>query len=100
MTKQEVLEIFVKEGRFMTPDAVCRQLRGFHHRCSVYSYLFRLRKQGLLVRQTIYGRIAYQISQRGIARLQFFKSQSNGSQNPSHDSSIGMVSRGSEKRSS
>jgi hypothetical protein len=98
MTKQEVLEIFARERRSMTPDAVCRQLRGFHHRCSVYSYLFRLHKQGLLVRQTIYGRIAYQISQRGIARLQFFKSQSNGSQSHSHVSSIGMVSRGLEKR--
>jgi hypothetical protein len=82
----------------MTPDAVCRQLRGFHHRCSVYSYLFRLHKQGLLHRQVVHSRIAYQISQRGIARLQFFKSQSSGSQNPSHDLSIGMGSRGLEKR--
>ena len=95
MTKQEVLEIFVREGHFMTPDEVCRQLRGFHHRCSVYSYLFRLHKQGLLHREVVHGRIAYQISQRGIARLQFFKSQSNGSQNHS----IGMASHGLEKRS-
>jgi Fe2+ or Zn2+ uptake regulation protein len=75
MTKQEVLEVFFQSGRCVTPDAVCRQLRGFHHRSSVYSYLFRLHKQGLLLRQTVHGRIAYQISQRGIARLQFFKSQ-------------------------
>jgi Fe2+ or Zn2+ uptake regulation protein len=75
MTKQEVLEIFVKEGRFIPPDAVCRQLRGFHHRSSVYSYLFRLHKQGLLLRGVIHDRIAYQISQRGIERLRFFHHQ-------------------------
>lgn len=75
MTKQEVLEIIVHNQRGMTPDAVCRQLRGFHHRCSVYSYLFRLHKQGLLQRQILHGRIAYRISQRGIERLQFFQSQ-------------------------
>jgi len=75
MTKQEVLEVFFQSGRYVTPDAVCRQLRGFHHRSSVYSYLFRLHKQGLLLRQTVHGRIAYQISQRGIQRLHFFRSQ-------------------------
>jgi Fe2+ or Zn2+ uptake regulation protein len=75
MTKQEVLNILSQHGGWLTPDAVCRQLRGFHHRCSVYSYLFRLHKQGLLLRQTVYGRIAYQISQRGIERLKFFRSR-------------------------
>jgi hypothetical protein len=75
MTKQEVLEIFVQEGRFITPDAVCRQLHGFHYRSSVYSYLFRLHKQGLLLRGTVIGRVAYRISQRGIERLRFFRSQ-------------------------
>jgi len=75
MTKQEVLEIILRSGRCVTPDSVCRRLRGFHHRCSVYSYLFRLHKQGLLLRQTVHGRIAYQISQRGIERLAFFRSQ-------------------------
>jgi Fe2+ or Zn2+ uptake regulation protein len=75
MTKQEVLEIFLKNGSAMTPDAICRQLRGFHFRSSVYSYLFRLHKQGLLIRLTLYGRVAYQISQRGIERLRFFQSQ-------------------------
>jgi hypothetical protein len=73
MTKQEVLEIFDKANRFIRPDAVFMQVRGFHHRSSVYSYLFRLHKQGLLHRQLIYGRIAYRISQRGTERLQFFR---------------------------
>jgi Fe2+ or Zn2+ uptake regulation protein len=75
MTKQEVLQVLFGSGDWMTPDTVCRQLRGFHHRSSVYSYLFRLHRQGLLLRQTVHGRLAYQISQRGIERLQFFKSQ-------------------------
>ena len=75
MTKREVLEIFFENGRPLTPDAVCRQLSGFHFRSSVYSYLFRLHKQGLLLRQTLYGRVAYEISGRGIERLRFFRSQ-------------------------
>ena len=75
MTKQEVLEIFAKASGFIPPDAICRQLRGFHHRSSVYSYLFRLNKQGLLYRQVIRGRIVYQITQRGIERLRFFQHQ-------------------------
>lgn len=75
MTKQEVLEILFQNAVSVTPDAVCRQLRGFHHRSSVYSYLFRLHKQGLLLRQTVQGRIAYQISHRGIERLRFLRSR-------------------------
>jgi DNA-binding transcriptional regulator PaaX len=75
MTKREVLEIFEREQAFAVPDTVCRQLRGFNHRSSVYSYLFRLHRQGLLLRQKIRGRIAYQISQRGIERLRFLQSQ-------------------------
>ena len=75
MTKHEVLEIFFESGRPLTPDAVCRQLRGFHFRSSVYSYLFRLHKQGLLLRAPLYGRVAYQISERGIERLRFFRFQ-------------------------
>jgi Fe2+ or Zn2+ uptake regulation protein len=74
MTKREVLEIFLQSAYFVTPDAICRQLHEFHHRSSVYSYLFRLHKQGLLLRQTIHGRIAYRISQRGIERLGFLRS--------------------------
>lgn len=76
MTKQEVLEIFSARDSVLTPDSVCRQLRGFHFRSSVYSYLFRLQKQGLLLRQTLRGRVAYRISERGIERLRFFRSQS------------------------
>ncbi len=74
MTKREVLEIFFEHAQFLTPDALCRQLREFHHRSSVYSYLFRLHKQGLLLRGRVSGRIAYRISERGIERLKFLRS--------------------------
>ena len=75
MTKQEVLEIFYKSGSFLPPDFILMKLRGFHHRSSIYSYLFRLHRQGLLDRQLIHGRIAYKISQRGIDRLHFFRNR-------------------------
>ncbi len=75
MTKREVLEILCAYAHPLTPDAVRRQLRGFHYRCSVYSYLFRLHKQGLLRRTRIQGRIAYAISPRGMERLAFLKSR-------------------------
>jgi DNA-binding transcriptional regulator PaaX len=75
MTKQEVLEIFGGSGHFIPPDMVLRQLRGFHHRSSIYSYLVRLHKQGLLNRQLIHGRIAYRITERGIERLQFLRNK-------------------------
>ena len=74
MTKREVLEIFFEQAQFQTPDALCRQLREFHHRSSVYSYLFRLHKQGLLLRGRVGGRVVYRISERGVERLIFLKS--------------------------
>jgi len=72
MTKSRVLEIFALTGEFMSPGEVCKRLREYRHLSSVYSYLHRLHKQGLLFREEIYGRIAYRISPRGIERLKFF----------------------------
>jgi DNA-binding transcriptional regulator PaaX len=66
--------MFSQNEQFITPDAICRQLREFRRRSSVYSYLFRLHKQGLLLRGRASGRIAYRISQRGIERLHFLRS--------------------------
>jgi hypothetical protein len=77
MTKREVLGIFVQSARFVTPGGICRQLREFHHRSSVYSYLFRLHKQGLLLRGEVSGRVAYRISPRGVERLNFLQSVYN-----------------------
>lgn len=74
MTKREVLEIFFREACFLSPDTICKQLGEFRQRSSVYSYLFRLHKQGLLLRGGLGGRVAYKISDRGIDRLTFLKS--------------------------
>jgi Fe2+ or Zn2+ uptake regulation protein len=80
MTKRDVLEVFFRDGSLLTPDEICRQLGAFHHRSSVYSYLFRLHKQGLLRRGRVGSRVAYQISERGIERLKFLMSvYNNGS---------------------
>ena len=73
MTKREVLEIIFTNARAISPDTVCRQLRGFHWRSSVYSYLFRLHRQGLLNRKRVAGRLAYEISLRGVERLNYLK---------------------------
>lgn len=74
MNKQQVLEIFSRNTN-CTPDGIRTLLSGFHFRSSVYSYLFRLHKQGLLNRARIAGRIVYSISERGIERLNYLKSQ-------------------------
>ncbi len=75
MTKRKVLQIFADSAQFMTPDELGMRLRGFRRRSSVYSYLFRLHKQGLLDRAERYGRIAYRISPRGMERLVFLQSR-------------------------
>jgi hypothetical protein len=71
MSKREVLEIMSGAQRPLFPDEVCRRLSRFAYRSSVYSYLFRLHKQGLLFRRRITEQIAYQISPRGVERLRF-----------------------------
>jgi hypothetical protein len=77
MTKREVLEIIFHSAGFVTPDTICRQLSEFHHRSSVYSSMFCLHKQGLLLRGEISRRVAYRISPRGIERLRFLQSVYN-----------------------
>ncbi len=75
MTKIRVLAILAANAQFMSPDDVCEALRGYRPRSSVYSYLFRLHRQGLLERDKRWGRIVYRISQRGIQRLAFLRSR-------------------------
>jgi Fe2+ or Zn2+ uptake regulation protein len=75
MTKKEVLQLFSRISRPITPDEICRQLVKSAHRSSVYSYLRRLHRQGLLNRHEIGGRIVYSISDRGIERLEYFETQ-------------------------
>jgi DNA-binding PadR family transcriptional regulator len=73
MTKIEVLEIFYSTQRILTPDAVGRRIRQYRCRCSVYSYLLRLSRQGLLERTRIGSRLAYRLTQRGIDRLLYLR---------------------------
>lgn len=78
MNKKEILEICYRSNCALSPDSVCRQLAKSYFRSSVYSYLFRLHKQGLLNRTQVGGRVAYSISERGIGRLNYFKSKGEG----------------------
>ena len=80
MKRLEILEIFYAVQYPLTPDRVRRRLWAalvFPKRCSVYSYLLRLHKQGLLHRTFVKGRIAYEISDRGIARLKYLREREN-----------------------
>ncbi len=75
MTKLEVLHIFAHSARFMKPDEVWRQLGRRLDRRSLYSYLDRLRKQGLLMRSPNprRGQLAYCLTQRGQGRLAYLQ---------------------------
>ena len=77
MTKREVLEMFARTGDFFTPDRVWIGLGREIDRRSVYSYLLRLKRQGLLESgsNTKRGFLAYKITERGRARLHYFRSQ-------------------------
>jgi DNA-binding PadR family transcriptional regulator len=73
MTKPEVLEIFYSAGSFLTPDTVGQRLREYRRRTSVYSYLLRLSRQGLLERVQVGTRLAYRLTPRGVERLRYFR---------------------------
>ncbi|MBZ5650986.1 MAG: winged helix-turn-helix transcriptional regulator [Acidobacteriia bacterium] len=67
MTKLVVLQIFARSRRFMKPDEVWHQLSRRLDRWSLYSYLNRLKKQGLVERNPNPGRgqLAYRLTERG-----------------------------------
>jgi DNA-binding PadR family transcriptional regulator len=76
MTKYEVLTAFAQTKGFLTPDELRLRLRLSLDRRSVYSYLLRLARQGLLQRgRTWRGRLAYRLTERGRARLEYLKQQ-------------------------
>lgn len=77
VTKLEVLIIFAQADSFLAPDQVGRNLRTRLDRRSLYSYLGRLRGQGLLERdpRSRRGRLAYRLTPRGRARLVYLKDQ-------------------------
>jgi len=76
MTKQQVLTIFAEAAKALKPDEVRVRLKPWPDRRSVYSYLLRLARQGLLGRgQTPWGRLCYSLTARGRARLDYLRRQ-------------------------
>ncbi len=74
MTKYQVLNAFAQTNGFLTPDELRIRLRWPLDRRSVYTYLLRLARQGLLERgRTGRGRLAYRLTERGRARLHYLK---------------------------
>jgi Fe2+ or Zn2+ uptake regulation protein len=72
--KPRVLELFAIHQRLLTPDDVWVGLRRNLQRTTVYSYLSRLCRQGLVERASCRP-IAYRITPKGIERLRFFQSK-------------------------
>jgi DNA-binding IclR family transcriptional regulator len=58
MLKRRVLEIFAANSRFMTPDEIRNCLQNNYQRSTVYSYLSRLCRQGLLERAQGWSRVS------------------------------------------
>jgi DNA-binding IclR family transcriptional regulator len=77
MSKREILEMFARTGGFLTPDRVWLGLERQLDRRSVYSYLLRLKRQGLLQTgpKARRGYLAYRLTERGYARLKYFRSR-------------------------
>lgn len=80
MTKTQVLAIFSQRGNYLKPDDVYVLLRPFPHRRSLYSYLGRLQRQGLLERRpnSRRGYLAYRLTPRGQARLEYLRRSGKG----------------------
>jgi len=76
MNKQRVLELFAVDARFVTPDEIRTRLHQNLQRSTVYSYLSRLCRQGLLERAPEHWQlVAYRITPKGSERLKFFLSR-------------------------
>jgi DNA-binding PadR family transcriptional regulator len=77
VTKVEVLAIFAEADGFLRPDEVGERLPSRLDRRSLYSYLGRLRRQGLLERypRSRRGQLAYRLTSRGRDRLAYLREQ-------------------------
>jgi DNA-binding PadR family transcriptional regulator len=75
MTKLSVLLIFAEANTFLTPDLARRKLQPSPDRRSFYSYLARLRKQGLLEKasNSLRGHLRYRITARGRERITYLR---------------------------
>jgi len=78
MTKLEVLGIFYDADRSLTPDSVGARIRRYRRRTSVYSYLLRLSRQGLLERTRVGTRLAYHLTPRGEDRFVYLRRRERG----------------------
>ena len=77
MAKLSVLLVFADAKNFLTPDQVCRKLQPVPDRRSLYSYLARLRAQGLLERgpNPRRGQLVYRLTRRGEERIAYLRAQ-------------------------
>ena len=77
MTKLSVLLIFHQADSLLTPDQVCQKSDPRPERRSLYSYLMRLRRQGLLERgpNPRRGRLSYRLTERGAERISYLQSR-------------------------
>ena len=77
MTKLSVLLIFAETNSFLTPDQVCPKIQPSPDIRSLYSYLARLKRQGLLERgpNLRRGRLSYRLTNRGVERITYLKSK-------------------------
>jgi Fe2+ or Zn2+ uptake regulation protein len=75
VTKLSVLLIFAEAKTFLTPDQAHRKLQSRLDRRSFYSYLNRLREQGLLerTRNPRRGFLSCGITPRGFARITYLR---------------------------
>ena len=83
--KLSVLLIFAEAKAFVTPDQVRGKLQPRLDRRSFYSYLNRLRIQGLLERtpNARRGELSYRITLRGQARIAYLRTRADSSGRPS-----------------
>jgi hypothetical protein len=75
MTKLDVLQVFAQVNGFVKPDYVRARLRPAPDRRSLYSYLGRLKGQGLLDRNpnSRRGHLTYRLTERGRARIEYLR---------------------------
>ena len=73
MDKKLVLETFASRNFPLMPDDLRSICLKEYARTSVYVYLLRLKQQKLLECTLLRGRIAYRITNLGIARLEYFR---------------------------
>ena len=73
--KVEVLVIFAQASDFLKPDEALEELRSGLDRRSFYSYLGRLRRQGLVERdpRSRRGHLRYRLTERGRKRLAYLQ---------------------------